>query len=236
MTQPTDGNQEQRKTTPDGQKVGATTPNQPTIKEQRENKRPQKIKVAKHRQAKVKRNRSARLVGGGIAVVVAISLIVFNATSGKEKAALTSEDVQTFTGITASHTGGIVNYPQTPPMGGAHAQAWLNCGVYASPVPNENAVHSLEHGAVWVTYDPTAITGEQLTTLRKAIPKTHAILSPYQGLPSPIVASAWGAQLKVSLVSDPRITEFISKYRGANSAPEPGAPCTGGIDGPGKIS
>jgi len=236
MTQPTDGNQEQRKTAPDGQKVGATTPNQPTIKEQRENKKTQKIEVVKRRQAKVKRSRSVRLVGGWVAVAVVISLIVFNATSGKGKTALTSEDVQTFTGITASHEGGTINYPQTPPAGGAHAQAWWNCGIYASPVPNENAVHSLEHGAVWVTYDSTAITGEQLTTLRKAIPKTHAILSPYQGLPAPIVASAWGVQLKLSQVSDPRLGAFIAKYRGSNSAPEPGAPCTGGIDGPDKIS
>jgi len=236
MTQPTDAEPGRGRTEPHQVKTPGAVSGQLTVKQQRDAKRSGKIAKARGQEAKVKRNRSARLVGGGIAVVVAISLIVFNATSGKEKAALTSEDVQTFTGITASHTGGIVNYPQTPPVGGAHAQAWLNCGVYASPVPNENAVHSLEHGAVWVTYDPTAITGEQLTTLRKAIPKTHAILSPYQGLPSPIVASAWGAQLKVSLVSDPRITEFISKYRGANSAPEPGAPCTGGIDGPDKIS
>ncbi len=157
-------------------------------------------------------------------------------TSGKGKTALTTKNVQTFTGLTANHAGGTVNYPQTPPAGGDHAGAWLNCGVYASPVPNENAVHSLEHGAVWVTYDPTAISGDQLTTLRKAIPKTHAILSPYQGLPAPIVASAWGVQLKLSQVSDPQLGAFIAKYRGSNSAPEPGAPCTGGIDGPDKIS
>ncbi len=211
----------------------------PTIKEQREINRKHKLEKVLHKQAKTKRNRSVSLVVVGITVVVAVSLIVFIAVSGGGKGSSSQaiDGVQTFTGLTANHVvGGTVNYPQTPPVGGDHAGAWLNCAVYASSVQNENAIHSLEHGAVWVTYDPTVITGEELTTLRKAIPKTYVILSPYQGLPSPIVASAWGVQLKVTLVNDPRIAAFISKYRGSKSAPEPGAPCTGGVDGPGKIS
>ncbi len=233
MTQPMDVNQGRGKSGPDEQKVGATPPKEPTIKEQRKIKSTQKLKAVKGKQARAKRNRLVGFVGGGIAVLVAISLVV---TSGSGKGALAIEGVQTFTGITPSHVGGAVNYPQTPPAGGAHAGAWLNCGVYADPVQNENAVHSLEHGAVWITYDASVITGEELTTLRKAIPKTYVILSPYQGLPSAIVASAWGVQLKVSQANDPRISEFISKYREAKSGPEPGAPCTGGIDGPGKLS
>ncbi len=196
-------------------------------------KKTQKLKVVKGKQARAKRNRLVGFVVAGAALLIVVSLVV---TNGSGKGALAIEGVQTFTGITPNHVGGAVNYPQTPPVGGAHAGAWLNCGVYADPVQNENAVHSLEHGAVWITYDASAITGEELTTLRKAIPKTYVILSPYQGLPAPIVASAWGVQLKVSLANDPRISEFISKYRSANSAPEPGAPCTGGIDGPDKIS
>ncbi len=164
--------------------------------------------------ARAERTLSVRFVLGWIAVAVAVSLLIFISTSGSRKAALPIEGVQTFTGITAGHSSGTVKYQQTPPVGGEHAPAWLNCGVYADPVPNENAVHSLEHGAVWITYDPTVITGEQLTTLRKAIPKTHVILSPYLGLPASIVASAWGVQLKMSQVNDTRISEFISKYRG----------------------
>ncbi len=236
MARRKNANRDRRKTGPDGQEVGATTPNQPTIKGQREIKRTQKVEAKRRKQAKTKRNRSVGLLVGGITVVVAISLIIFIITNGRGKGALTIEGVQTFTGLTANHVNGTVNYQQTPPVGGDHSGAWLNCAVYADPVQNENALHSLEHGAVWITYDPTVITGEQLTTLRKAIPKTYVILSPYQGLPSPIVASAWGVQLKVSQVNDPRITEFISKYRESKSGPEPGAPCTGGIDGPGKLS
>lgn len=111
----------------------------------------------------------------------------------------------------------------------------LNCGVYSQPVPNENAVHSLEHGAVWVTYDPAKVTAAQLDTLRKEIPSTYTVLSPYPGIPAPVVASAWGYQLRLPSVDDPRLAQFISKYRQGKTTPEPDAPCTGGIDAPGKV-
>jgi len=31
---------------------------------------------------------------------------------------------------------------------------WLACGVYDEAVRDENAVHDLEHGTVWITHDP----------------------------------------------------------------------------------
>ena len=58
----------------------------------------------------------------------------------------------TFTGLTRNHTTKPVQYPQNPPVGGDHSAQYLTCGVYTSPVPNENGVHDLEHGAVWITY------------------------------------------------------------------------------------
>lgn len=240
MARPTNAHQGRGATGPDDPKDGTPASGQLTVKEQRTVRRAEKIAAVKRQQAKVKHNRLIGIVVGGIVVAVAIvSLVVFVVTGGTARgpsSAAAIEGVQTFTGLTVDHADGSVTYKQTPPAGGDHSAVWLNCTVYAEPVPSENAVHSLEHGAVWVTYDPAIITGDQLTTLRQAIPKTHAILSPYQGLPSPIVGSAWGVQLSVSSVDDPRLNKFIAQYSQAKSAPEPGAPCTGGIDGPGKVS
>jgi hypothetical protein len=50
-----------------------------------------------------------------------------------------------------SHTEGFVEYDQSPPVGGPHNPVWANCDFYSSEVPSENAVHALEHGAVWIT-------------------------------------------------------------------------------------
>ena len=52
------------------------------------------------------------------------------------------------------HVTGPVDYTITPPVGGPHNAVWMNAGVYTKPVPTERAVHNLEHGAVWITYDP----------------------------------------------------------------------------------
>jgi hypothetical protein len=144
------------------------------------------------------------------------------------------EGVQFFQNPTG-HTTGPVTYPQTPPAGGAHHPTWLNCGIYGEPVPNVYAVHSLEHGAVWVTYDPE-LSADALAALREHLPSSYVILSPYVGLPAPIVLSAWNVQLRVDSPDDPRLPRFFEEYWRNQNVPEPGALCTGGSDGPGRIS
>ncbi len=238
MARPTNADRNRGTTRPGDTGSGASGVGQLTVKQQREAKRAQKVAELHREQAKARRRRLIGIVAGSTAVaLVLVAVIAYVVTSGTGKPPATAAiaGVKTFTGLSANHVSGPVTYPQTPPVGGNHSAVWLNCGVYTAPVPNVNAVHSLEHGAVWVTYDPAVVTGTQLTTLQKDIPSTYTILSPYQGLPSPVVASAWGAQLQVSSVSDPRIAQFIAKYRSSASAPEPGAPCTGGLDGPGKL-
>lgn len=209
----------------------------PTLKQQRAADIAQKMAGFKREHERSRRKRLILMITGwtvGIALVA--GLVVFAVVSTLPKSPPAAIDgVQTFTGLSANHVQGSVKYAQNPPVGGDHSPVPLNCAVYSEPVPNENAVHSLEHGSVWVTYDPQAVAGAQLDTLRKEIPSTYAILSPYSGLPAPVVASAWGVQLKATGVDDPRIKDFIAKYRSSKSAPEPGAPCTGGLDGPGRI-
>ena len=87
---------------------------------------------------------------------------------------------------------GTVNYPQTPPAGGDHNPTWLNCGIYTSPVPNENAVHDLEHGAVWITYQPTLAKADIAKLTKFAKGQTYLDLSPYPNLPAPVVGLGLG--------------------------------------------
>jgi hypothetical protein len=140
--------------------------------------------------------------------------------------------IVTYSNLSRDHVTGKVNYPQNPPVGGPHNAVWQNCGIYSTPVANENAVHDLEHGAVWITYQPS-LSDQQVEQLRALVRgHDHALLSPYPGLSSPVVISAWGIQLQVKSASDPRLAAFLSKYEQGPQTPEPGAPCSGGTGTP----
>jgi hypothetical protein len=170
------------------------------------------------------------LVVGLITWAIVSSIISANARSAAQ--ARTIPGVVTYANLARNHVQGTVNYPQIPPVGGNHSDVWLNCGIYDTPVTNENAVHSLEHGAVWITYRPD-LSSADVTRLQNLVRgKSYVILSPYPGLPSPVVASAWGVQLKVTSASDPRLGQFIAKYEQGPQTPEPGAPCSGGTGTP----
>ena len=141
------------------------------------------------------------------------------------------EGVATFDVASRNHVAGAVDYPQTPPVGGDHNGAWWNCGAYDQPIIAEAGVHSLEHGAVWITYDPDLAPGD-VDPLRAFGAEPYVLLSPWEDsdLPAPIVASAWGAQLELDAADDPALEQFLTAYRQAPTSPEPGAPCTGGVD------
>ena len=122
-----------------------------------------------------------------------------------------------------------VAYDQSPPYGGPHDGIWATCNgvVYPAALRSENAVHSLEHGAVWITYNPDDLTADQVTTLSAKVEnKPFMLMSPYPGLDQPVSLQGWGRQLKLTDPADKRIDQFISAVRGNQSIyPEPGATC-----------
>ncbi len=173
------------------------------------------------------------IIGLIVAVFIAgfAALVILDA---RQKAASTPpEEVRTYdVGPAGQHTQADVAYEQSPPAGGEHNDVWQNCGYYAEPVRDENAVHSLEHGAVWITYSPD-LSEDEVERLRDiAESQTYVLVSPYEGLPTPVVASAWGKQLSLQSAEDPDLERFIGAYRQGPQTPEPGAVCTGGIGRP----
>jgi hypothetical protein len=213
-----------------------STASGPTKAQRQAEQRARQLEAFKKKEAAQRRN---RLLGIGVSIVgllavvaLVVTVIVVNTQPKPDNSALLG-NVTTFPDIEAGHVQGTVDYPMSPPAGGPHNAVWLNCGVYDQPVPNENAVHDLEHGAVWITYRPD-LPAADVATLKALTPSTYAVLSPYEGLDAPVAISAWGAQLKVSDPADPALQAFIDTYWKSADAPEPGAPCTGGLDAPGK--
>ena len=117
-----------------------------------------------------------------------------------------------------------------PPVGGDHDPRFQNCGIYTEPVTTGPAVHSMEHGAVWIAYHPD-LPADDVAVLQEMVRgESYMLLSPYPDLMSDVVATAWGVQLEPDSVTDARLGQFIDRYRGGG--PEPGAPCTGGLGRP----
>lgn len=169
-----------------------------------------------------------------LALIVGFAALVW-VDSSQRRASSPPDGVQEFdVGSAGRHTQGDVTYEQNPPAGGEHNPVWQNSGFYEEPVRNENAVHTMEHGGVWITYDPD-LPQDQKDTLREIVQGQDCLLaSPYPDLPdgAPVVASAWGAQMQLKSADDPGLQEFIRYYRKGPQTPEPGAACTGGIGNP----
>jgi hypothetical protein len=190
-------------------------------------------------------------VAGGTPVVLPAALTVPNTTGIRGVVAYdttgwptTSHNGPAKQALGHTHVPGPVQYSVTPPVGGDHNATWMNCGVYDKPVPTERAVHNLEHGAVWITYQPSlptsevnqlrAFFGHQTVISPGGAPRARYIdLTPYPGLPTPIVASSWGFQLRLTSPTDPRLQQFVNTLRATPKyTPEYGAPCTGGTGTP----
>lgn len=122
-----------------------------------------------------------------------------------------------------------VAYDRSPPFGGPHDGYWAACNgvVYPRPVRTENMVHSMEHGAAWIAYNPEQITGPAVAQLAAKVQgQDYTMMSPYPGLDQPIALQSWGHELKLTDPNDPRIDQFISSLRqNQYTYPEVGASC-----------
>ncbi|MFH8937626.1 DUF3105 domain-containing protein [Streptomyces griseosporeus] len=181
----------------------------------------------------------AALVVGGVFVVNNRSDASDDSAAGKTGEAknasgqfVTGADgVKTWQGtLSRNHVTKSVDYPMQPPVGGDHHPIWADCNgtVYTKAVKNENAVHSLEHGAVWVTYTDKAAKADVEALAAKVKKTPYTLMSPYENQDAPIVLSAWGHQRTVKSASDPAVDAFLQEYVQGKQTPEPGASCSGG--------
>lgn len=128
----------------------------------------------------------------------------------------------------AGHVETPVDYPTSPGVGGDHSPGWQNCGFYSVPIIEEQGVHSLEHGAVWITYGESTKDVDKLILETIALKEDYTLVSPYPGQEAPIVMSAWGRQLTLESLDDPLFQQFIDLYReNGPTVPEVGAACSG---------
>jgi hypothetical protein len=175
------------------------------------------------------------VIGGG--AVLALALIGIVAYAATNQGSGFTDPIEAadekFPGLSVTedlprdHVEGAVDYPSVPPVGGPHNGVPQQCDVYTEQVPTENVVHSLEHGAVWITYRPD-LPQDQVDKLTDIVDgDPYGLLSPLPGQDAPIMATAWGRQLPVDNADDERIEEFLETYASGPQSPELGAACAG---------
>jgi len=129
-----------------------------------------------------------------------------------------------------SHVGPPVSFETSPSTGGDHYQFWQNCGYYTTEVIEGAATHTLEHGAVWITYNESAVSGDDLAALEAlASGNGKLLISPYNH-DDAIVLSAWGVQQRgvpapSTAQGSAEISAFIEAWADNPELAEAGVPC-----------
>lgn len=202
-------------------------------------------RIAEMRRADQARDRRSKAIAITVSAAIVTGLIGFgawvmideqNKKEAKEaarKAPVAGEQTWDAKALGNKHVETPVKYEMTPPVGGDHHPRWMNCNgdVYKEPLPEVNAVHSMEHGAVWVTYNEKADPAD-IEKLAATVGKTpYTLMSPVKEQAGTIMLSAWGKQLTVDKADDARVASFLTKYVQGPQTPEPGAACTNGLAG-----
>ena len=164
-------------------------------------------------------------IGYGVGGAVLIGLVVILANPPDEIPEALPEGTEQVPVGEPLHVEGPIGYDRAVPAGGEHNPNPLSCIIYDQPIPTENAVHSLEHGAVWITYQSEDVVN--LGALERLVrSRSKVILSPVPAQEPPIMATAWGWQLELQDAGDIKLPQFIQAVQGEHSqAPESGARC-----------
>jgi hypothetical protein len=141
------------------------------------------------------------------------------------------EGIEVYPATTNKTLDGPIEYERTPPTNGDHDPLWQNCGFYEEPIKDRHAVHSMDHGVVWITFSPDLPSG-QVDELRSYSEEEYVVVSPYPGQDAPVVATSWRVQLELSGADDPRLREFVDGFRISEIAPLSGNRCESGVGRP----
>lgn len=133
----------------------------------------------------------------------------------------------------ASGTPGS-GYNSNPPTSGVHWPAPAKGGIYDTALPDEQAIHNMEHGYIWISYWPKSVSlqategaalkeglsDEDLNKIEEIVKDDDwkIILSPREANEKKIALAAWGRVLNLDEFDSDKIKDFIKTYR--NRGPE----------------
>jgi len=164
-----------------------------------------------------------------ILVVVGVWFLSKSSTSTKPEDSKVPEAVSTpvegtvdYDIVSRDHIAQGTNgsgYNSNPPSSGPHWQGPAKNGFYDTALPDQQLIHNLEHGHIWIAYKPDA--GDEIKNRLKEIAQKEdwkVVVAPREANDAKIASVAWGRVLKMEDPDYEKIEDFIRTYR--NRGPE----------------
>lgn len=119
-----------------------------------------------------------------------------------------------------------IDYPFIPPASGDHYGIWASYQTYAAPVPWGFLVHSMEHGAVVLVYDPASPIAADVQAAFAAVIAAHGVdpvcrdqswpsrfvVAPAHDLATPLAALAWEHTYEADCIDMPSLAAFVEAH------------------------
>jgi hypothetical protein len=162
-------------------------------------------------------------IGGAVVALVVVVGLVFLVQSNTAAANAPGERIpiqgQEHIAVGASHPP----YNSDPPTSGPHYAEPAAAGFYDAPQPDEELVHNLEHGHIWIAYDCNKLsdcesTKQKLRSLVSSYNQWKIVVTPRQDKDAAIALAAWGWLQKLDNYDEPTIRRFVDAWR--NKGPE----------------
>jgi hypothetical protein len=120
----------------------------------------------------------------------------------------------------------LSTYPSQPPVSGPHSVGTVAAGVYGESPPLDGVIHSLEHAAVVIWFDPKASSSPEVERIRRFFARgdqrNHVIVAPYAYPDAGAAGALEGGQMALTAwhrsqtCARPSLAvayEFVSRYR-----------------------
>ncbi len=111
-------------------------------------------------------------------------------------------------------------YNSNPPTSGSHYAKEAEWGVYQNELPDEQLIHNLEHGGIWISYksDTDLAIKSELESIGNKY-RGSVVVAPRAKNDSMIALASWGRLEKLDTFDEAEIINFIDANK--NKSPEP---------------
>lgn len=110
-------------------------------------------------------------------------------------------------------------YNSNPPTSGPHYVKPADWGVYDKQLPDEQLIHNLEHGGIWISYkDIDEETKKKLEIIGKSN-SGSVVVTPRPTNDAKVAVASWTRLEKLDVYDEAKILEFIKGNK--NKSPEP---------------